>query len=94
MDPHPDQKFSLRGQAWLIPLKMKQKQDLNKSRTTVVSKAKRCRIIAGIFLDKRNFFKEISSNVAYVNLCQKLLFLHQLTHDMTTDCSLNYKFNT
>ena len=29
-----------------------------------------------------------------VNLCQKLLFLHQLTHNTTTDCSLNYKFNT
>ena len=29
-----------------------------------------------------------------VNLCQKLLFLHQLTHNMTTDFSLNYKFNT
>ena len=29
-----------------------------------------------------------------VNLYQKLLFLHQLTHNMTTDCSLNYKFNT
>ena len=29
-----------------------------------------------------------------VNLCQKLLFLHQLTHNMTTDCSLNYKFST
>ena len=29
-----------------------------------------------------------------VNLCQKLLFLHQLTNSMTTDCSLNYKFNT
>ena len=29
-----------------------------------------------------------------VNLCQKLLFLHQLTHNMTTCCSLNYKFNT
>ena len=29
-----------------------------------------------------------------VNLCQKLLFLHQLTHNMTTACSLNYKFNT
>ena len=26
-----------------------------------------------------------------VNLCQKLLFLHPLTHNMTT---LNYKFNT
>ena len=29
-----------------------------------------------------------------VNLCQKLLFLHQLTHSMKTDCPLNYKFNT
>ena len=29
-----------------------------------------------------------------VNLCQKLLFLHQLTNNMTTDWSLNYKFNT
>ena len=27
-----------------------------------------------------------------VNLCQKFLFLHQLTHNMTIDCSLNYKF--
>ena len=32
--------------------------------------------------------------VLQVNLCQKLLFLHQLTHNMKTDCSLNYKFNT
>ena len=29
-----------------------------------------------------------------VNLCQKHSFLHQLTHNMTTDCSLNYKFST
>ena len=29
-----------------------------------------------------------------VNLFHKLLFLHQLTHNMTTDCSLNYKLNT
>ena len=28
-----------------------------------------------------------------VNLSQTLLFLHQLTHNMTTNCSLNYKFN-
>ena len=27
-----------------------------------------------------------------VNLCQKLLFLHQLTHIMTTNCSLNFVF--
>ena len=29
----------------------------------------------------------------HVNLCQKLLFLPQLTHNMTTDCSLNYEFS-
>ena len=29
-----------------------------------------------------------------VNLCQKHLFLHQLTHNMTTDCSLNHEFST
>ena len=33
-----------------------------------------------------------------VNLCQKLSFLNQLTHNMTRDCSLNspekYKFRT
>ena len=29
-----------------------------------------------------------------LNFYQKLLFLHQLTHNMTTDCSLIYKFNT
>mgnify|MGYP006863761315 CR=1 FL=1 len=33
-------------------------------------------------------------SLVQVNLCQKLLFLHQLTHNMTADCSLNYKFNT
>ena len=29
-----------------------------------------------------------------VNLCQKHLFSHQLTHNMTIDCSLIYQFNT
>ena len=32
--------------------------------------------------------------VVQVNLCQKHLFLYQLTHNMTTDCSLNYEFST
>ena len=32
--------------------------------------------------------------VLQVNLCQHLLFLHQLTHNMTTDCSSIYLFNT
>ena len=38
---------------------------------------------------ERNLFRNLQ-----VNLCQKLLFLHQLTHNMMTDSSLNYKFNT
>ena len=29
-----------------------------------------------------------------VNLCQKHLFLNQLTHNMIKDCSLIYKFST
>ena len=29
-----------------------------------------------------------------VNLFQNNLFLHQLTHNMTKDCSLNYEFST
>ena len=29
--------------------------------------------------------------IIQVNFCQKLLFLHQLTHNMTTDCSLFMK---
>ena len=29
-----------------------------------------------------------------VNLCQKHLFSHQLTHSVTKDCSLIYRFNT
>ena len=33
------------------------------------------------------------SNVQ-VNLCQKLLFLHQLTHNMSKDCSSIYHFST
>jgi hypothetical protein len=32
--------------------------------------------------------------IVQVNLFQKHLFLHQLTHNMTTDCSLNYEFST
>ena len=34
------------------------------------------------------------STVAQVNLFQKHLFLHQPTHNMTKDCSLDYEFST
>ena len=36
----------------------------------------------------------VSTYCAQVNLFQKHLFLHQLTHNMAKDCSLNYKFST
>jgi hypothetical protein len=34
------------------------------------------------------------NSAVQVNLCQKLLFLHQLTYNMMTDFSLNYQFST
>ena len=37
------------------------------------------------------FFSHFNRGGIQVNLCQKLLFLHQLTHNMTTDCSLFIK---
>jgi hypothetical protein len=33
-------------------------------------------------------------HVVQANLCQKYLFIHQLTHNMTKDCSMIYKFST
>ena len=44
--------------------------------------------------DYSRYIKVSGHYLLQVNLCQKLLFLHQLTSNMTTDCSLNYKFNT
>ena len=39
-------------------------------------------------LEKMNCMILMKTNdLVQVNLCQKLLFLHQLTHNMTTDCS-------
>ena len=35
-----------------------------------------------------------ATGLLQVNLFQKHLFLHQLTHNMTKDCSLNYQFRT
>ena len=40
------------------------------------------------------FFFVSSANLLQVNLCRKLLFLHQLTHTMITDCPLNHHFST
>ena len=42
----------------------------------------------------KNGYDELVKFILMVNLCQKILFLHQLTHNMMTDCSLNYKNNT
>ena len=41
-----------------------------------------------------NFISFGKVEIIQVNLCQKLLFLHQLTQIMMTNCSMNYKFNT
>ena len=39
-------------------------------------------------------FSPLEGYFLQVNLFQKRSFLHQLTHNMTTDCSLNYEFST
>ena len=47
-----------------------------------------------------NFFKKTKPNMVIMDWCYRQIFvrssyfLHQLTHNMMTDCSLNYKFNT
>ena len=44
------------------------------------------------------FISDLSKNMksisVQVNLCQKHLFLDQITHNMTKDCSLIYQFST
>ena len=42
----------------------------------------------------RNWTSFVNIWTIQVNLCQKLLFSHQLTHKMTKVCSSIYKFNT
>ena len=44
--------------------------------------------IGHIYWNKRN------SHLLWVNLFQKHLYLHQLNHSMTKDCSLNCEFST
>ena len=48
------------------------------------------------FFLKNELFQKAFSKIAcvQVHLCQKYLFLLQLTHNMTKDCSLNYEFST
>ena len=48
--------------------------------------------LSSFFLSSPRLFKLWNFQVQ-VNLFQKHLFLHQLTHNMTKDCSLNYKFS-
>ena len=74
-------------------------QRANKLRQTV---AKRTRLLSFnlssmeffIFSDRSMTGYETAVDFIQVNLFQKHLFLHQLTHNMTKDCSLNYEFNT
>ena len=53
------------------------------------------------FISKSDYLTEMNlkllpaiSNSIQVNLCQKHSFSHQLTHNMTKDCSLIYQFST
>ena len=41
-----------------------------------------------------NFALDFVATELQVNLCQKHLLFHQLTQNMTSDCSLNYEFST
>ena len=41
-----------------------------------------------------NLLAQCGQNLLQVNLCQKLLFLHQLTHNMTADYTWIYQFST
>ena len=52
--------------------------------------AKECREIAQQLNQRRGE----KMDEIQVNLCQKHLFSHQLTHNMTKDCSLIYQFST
>ena len=50
------------------------------------------------YKDSKYFLFSIISHyvlrkLVQIHLCQKLLFLHQITHNITTDCSLNSKKN-
>ena len=48
-----------------------------------------------IYNDLLDYWQETLFDIVQVNLCQTHLFLHRLTHNMTTDCSLNYyQFST
>ena len=46
------------------------------------------------FCEKMVSLAQKKKTQVQVNLFQKYLFLHQLTHNMTKDCPLNYQFST
>ena len=54
--------------------------------------------LSGTLISNLGFFTKQSLKPlicdVQLNLFQKFLFLHQLTRNLTTDCSLNYKFST
>ena len=50
-----------------------------------------CNQVKSCQLTKQNINTLSMQSLLQVNLCRKLLFLHQLTHNMTTDCSLFMK---
>ena len=50
--------------------------------------------VADALTEDQRLISSIPYLYIQVNLCQKLLFFHQLTHNMTTDRLLNYEFST
>ena len=57
----------------------------------------RCKDYSHLFminLSDQILIPDCKKGFLQVNLCQKLLFLYQLTHNKATDYSLNYEFST
>ena len=64
------------------------------SRAKLAEQEARMSLLRGMASNRMTNEQKEESERIQVNLCQKLLFLHQLTHNMTTDCSLIYQSST
>ena len=62
--------------------------------TKLLKFSESCQSTKKVILFSSAIFYELYAGYIQVNLFQKYLFLHQLTHNMTKDCSLNYEFST
>ena len=78
------------GAKWGRKAKEKRKEGISKGEGKVSIGVNSFWRSIGLF----TIIENLEIDAIQVNLCQKLVFFHQLSHNMTTDCSLNYKFNT